>query len=70
MNSKNPDRSLNEANATCKTFCNFHLMLQRKKKNLHKTLIKPWAKKIAEIVIGKEAIKKTVGSMVDRLKAL
>ena len=35
-----------------------------------KKLKKPCAKKIAEVVIGKEAIKKRVGSMVNRLKAL
>ena len=67
----NSDRSLNETNATCKTSCNFHLMLQWKEKNPHKILMKLCKKKIAKkIVIGKEAIKKTVGSMVDRLKVL
>ena len=52
MNPRNSDRSLNEANA--KLFCNFYFMLYRMEKNPCKTLIKPCAKKIAEIVTGKE----------------
>ena len=70
MNFQNSDKSLNETNATCETSRNFYLMLQRKEKNPRKMLMKPCAKKIVEIVIEKETIKKRVGIMVDQLKAL
>ena len=61
MNPPNSHRSLNDANAKLLVIS---ISCCSAKKNPHKILIKLCAKKV-KIVIGKEAIKKTVGSMVD-----
>ena len=61
MNLRNSDRSLNETSSS--------LAIAEENKP-QKKLKKPCAKKISEIVIGKEAIRKRAGSMVDWLKAL